>query len=486
MTAGKILCSFCLSLSLLTSATCAKARSGSVEVIFNPNIATYSIVEYLVARKQGQLFYIDGKRDISYLPMAALANQEMERYDNSQIIKDMQDYLEVVGQQQDLSYQVLLKHDVFPAKGYAYAIEESDPLKKAAAEKFAEQLRKFYVQRNLGNFFRNQQYFLKGAKDEVRKNIPASYMEKMEHYYGEKFMAYRFYINPFDAVPYSHVFWHGNGPMIRSGKGKIANMISSAYLPLGKKKRTGDYKEFGFNHLETTRFLITHEFGHAFVNQYLVPYEERINRSSTLMSEALTDKMGGQGYSYWPSCVAEHIVRTGEIRIALADGNGSLAGILRDRHIKENYFVLIPDFEKKIQAYENNREKYKAFKDFIPRLLDVLDETSVKSVRERLHMPVEKYSVTLTVTVPLNSGDVYITGNQSATGNWNPQKIRLTATGSTTRQITFMTFPDLKFKFTRGNWQTEGKVSGFAEGQNIEVSVNKNTDFHYTVTRWNP
>jgi hypothetical protein len=34
------------------------------------------------------------------------------------------------------------------------------------------------------------------------------------------------------------------------------------------------------------------------------------------MSEALVDKMAMHGYSYWPSCVAEHIVRTGEIRIA--------------------------------------------------------------------------------------------------------------------------------------------------------------------------
>jgi hypothetical protein len=83
----------------------------------------------------------------------------MEKYDNSKIIKAMQDYLQVAGQQQDLTYQVLLKHNIFPAKGYAYQIEENDNAKKEAVEKFAEQLREFYIERNLGKFFKDQNRF---------------------------------------------------------------------------------------------------------------------------------------------------------------------------------------------------------------------------------------------------------------------------------------------------------------------------------------
>jgi hypothetical protein len=60
-----------------------------------------------------------------------------------------------------------------------------------------------------------------------------------------------------------------------------------------------------------------------------------------------------------------------------------------------------------------------------------------------------KYEVNLTVNVPENSGDVYITGNQSSIGNWNPNVIKLNKTGETTRQITFKTYPDLKFKLTK-------------------------------------
>ena len=472
-----------LILLMLLFAVNLKSQS-KVDMEFSPNISTYSIVEYLVAKEQGRLFYIDGKTDISYLPLADLANREMEKYDNSKIIKAMQDYLKIAGQQQDLSYQALLKHNVFPAKGYAFPIEENDIAKKEAVEKFAEQLMEFYIERNLGKFFKDQSNFIEGAKNEVRKNIPASYMSKMEKYYGRKFLAYRFYVNPFDVLPYGEVFWHGNGPMFKSDKGQIANMISSAYVPLKKRNNIKDYTEFGFNHPETTNFLVTHEFGHSFVNQYLGQYEAKINQSNNLMSEAFIDKMDGQGYSYWPSCVGEHIVRSGEIRIALANGNPELAKKLRQQHIKENFFVLIPDFEKKMEEYENNREKYKKFKEFVPELLTVLDKTSVEKVREKLGLPNEKYQITLTLTVLENSGDVYITGNQSAIGSWNPQKIKLDKISETTRQITFTTSPDLRFKFTKGSWQTEGVIDGVEESKDVHLPIDKNTNLNYTIKNW--
>ena len=261
-------------------------------------------------------------------------------------------------------------------------------------------------------------------------------------------------------------------------------MISSAYVPLKKRNNIKDYTEFGFNHPETTNFLVTHEFGHSFVNQYLGQYEAKINQSNNLMSEAFIDKMDGQGYSYWPSCVGEHIVRSGEIRIALANGNPELAKKLRQQHIKENFFVLIPDFEKKMEEYENNREKYKKFKEFVPELLTVLDKTSVEKVREKLGLPNEKYQITLTLTVLENSGDVYITGNQSAIGSWNPQKIKLDKISETTRQITFTTYPDLRFKFTKGSWQTEGVIDGVEESKDVHLPIDKNTNLNYTIKNW--
>lgn len=50
--------------------TDVKSQSSKVSVEFNTNISTYSIVEHIVARHTGWLFYIDGKANVEYLPMA--------------------------------------------------------------------------------------------------------------------------------------------------------------------------------------------------------------------------------------------------------------------------------------------------------------------------------------------------------------------------------------------------------------------------------
>ena len=42
------------------------AQFKKLDVEFNVNIATYSIVEFIVAENQGRLFYIDGKADVAF------------------------------------------------------------------------------------------------------------------------------------------------------------------------------------------------------------------------------------------------------------------------------------------------------------------------------------------------------------------------------------------------------------------------------------
>ena len=50
-------------LSWFCSAAQGAAGKDKLSVEFNENIATYSIVERLVADKEGKLFYIDGKAE---------------------------------------------------------------------------------------------------------------------------------------------------------------------------------------------------------------------------------------------------------------------------------------------------------------------------------------------------------------------------------------------------------------------------------------
>ena len=466
--------------------THVKSQSNKLSVEFNTNISTYSIVEHIVAKHIGWLFYIDGKANIEYLPMADAAQTEMNKYENSKIIQQMLDYLKVTGNQQDLTYHALLRHNTFPDTGYKYSFDglTIDTAKMTALKTFVENLRVFYIERNLQRFFKKNSSFLNGAINEAKNNIPPSYINKMEKYYGKKMVAYRYYLNPFDVVPYDTVFWHGNGPVIKTDNGLIANMISSAYLPLPKIFSVKHYTEFGFNHPATINTIVTHEFGHSFVNPVLEKHESKINQSSNLMSDALINKMGQGGYGYWLTCVIEHVVRLGEIRIATANGDLKRADSLRKLYVNAYSFVLIPDLEKKIAEYESNRTKYRSFEDFVPRLLIVLDAISVEQVRKKLNLPTKKYTVTIIVKVPANSGDVFITGNQSAIGNWEPQKVKLSKKTDTILSITFTSYADLKFKLTKGSWETEGLVEGIDEGKDISPSIDRDTELNYVITKW--
>jgi hypothetical protein len=67
----------------------------------------------------------------------------------------------------------------------------------------------------------------------------------------------------------------------------------------------------------------------------------------------------------------KHIVRLAEIRIAKRIGIEDLEE-MRNFNIKENGFILLPDAEKLVEEYENNRNKYENFQQFVPKLIEQL------------------------------------------------------------------------------------------------------------------
>ena len=76
----------------------------------------------------------------------------------------------------------------------------------------------------------------------------------------------------------------------------------------------------------------------------------------------------------------EHLVRMGEIRIALARNDKTEAQRLRRMHIHELKMILIPVLEKKIAAYETQRTKYPHFKTFLPELLRIFHSMKPEDV----------------------------------------------------------------------------------------------------------
>ncbi len=93
---------------------------------------------------------------------------------------------------------------------------------------------------------------------------------------------------------------------------------------------------------------------------------------------------------------------------------------------------------------------------------------------------------TLRVTTPPGTDAVYITGNQEALGNWQPDKIKLQQVADTEWEIALaLTFP-AEFKFTRGSWSSEGyRVPFWEENENIRITQPVAEPVRIKITSWN-
>jgi hypothetical protein len=76
-----------------------------------------------------------------------------------------------------------------------------------------------------------------------------------------------------------------------------------------------------------------------------------------------------QGYTNWVSCFEEHLVRIIEIKIAELLNDKQFIIDYRDECINDRGFIYFERIENLILDYENNRNRYKNFQDFIPVLI---------------------------------------------------------------------------------------------------------------------
>ena len=97
--------------------------------------------------------------------------------------------------------------------------------------------------------------------------------------------------------------------------------------------------------------------------------------------------------------------------------------------------------------------------------------------------------VTFKVTVPDDTpadADVYIAGNIDALGPWDPGKVELGKIGDRLYAISLVLEPGttLKYKFTRGSWETVEKGPDFEELRDRELVVAGDTTVRIDVANW--
>jgi len=232
----------------------------------------------------------------------------------------------------------------------------------------------------VGKYLYDNKAFYEGALDEVQKYVRVKAFPFMEKYYGEKFYQYSLYIMPLMPITPGEDNYRAFGPTMHLPMGRVSAMVFSSSRMLSLKSSLKNYAKFGFDNPEVTHFLTVHEIGHSFVNPHVLPMQAELDHDTALFTSSLKKALESSYISNWQICVVEHLVRLGEIRIALAMKDTAEANRLRNLHIKSFGFVLLPLLEKKMEVYEANRDRYPNFNSFLPEIFLVFHSLTPKDV----------------------------------------------------------------------------------------------------------
>ncbi len=92
--------------------------------------------------------------------------------------------------------------------------------------------------------------------------------------------------------------------------------------------------------------------------------------------------------------------------------------------------------------------------------------------------------ITIRVSVPNKTDDVYIVGNQENLGNWLPDKVKLNKISEYEREISLnLTFP-AEFKLTRGNWNSEAVINKISGQPNFILNTKPINVEYYKIQGW--
>ncbi|MEJ5103846.1 MULTISPECIES: DUF4932 domain-containing protein [Chryseobacterium] len=386
---------FFVFVSLTSTLSFSQKKSPKFSVAYNKNIETYFLAEILSAdhrkhNKDFELYKI--KECYDYQPVVKNALKKYEQLKNSDIavatarINDL--LLEKYGSGNDILMKPLLYHKEFPStewiNEYRYdsnnlTKEQNEEVTRLIKNYFSE-LSKFYNKENIEQFFAENKSFYDGGIKEYSQQIPSGFTNAMEGLYGEAFNSYTVLISPMMMWPIEDNEGRGIGTdvILKSGAQNIYEIAS----PFVKVQKEG---QFGYDNQFQARFLSVHEFGHSFVNKEVYQYKDKLEKFKDLFEKSnLKETMiKTGGYGDYQTCVAEHLVRLGEIETAKIQKDFERAEKLKEYHLKNN-FIFIPLLEEKLKDYNSNRKKYKKFGDFVPQLLEIFENTNIEFINNAL------------------------------------------------------------------------------------------------------
>lgn len=227
---------------------------------------------------------------------------------------------------------------------------------------YMAQVARFYRDAHIPKFIAQQGSVYQKAIGQVNRNRPSiAFIPTMEQYYGSRKQAYTIVVMPFFITQWG-MGW-------QTGDGQAARLFNISAPYRDQQVQAQRVVDPGFNDREAVRTLCVHEFGHSFVNPHTMQPElmERINQYKDLFKPVPNQAQ----YTDWLTLFNELTVRAGEIRIALKMKLPSESQRLRELYKDWPY---LDHFTAQLAYYESNRNKYPAFTDFLPDLIDSLEK----------------------------------------------------------------------------------------------------------------
>ncbi len=358
-------------LSVLLLISCNKPSIKEIHVKTNKNIETLAIL-YLLS---------DIGLNAHEGSLASEAKQYFYHYQNHKVVSLFKQFNDTVGF--PMPSDLFLRLQEFPnAKLPTNVYTDSSKviigkhqygLGKEFVHRFILALNNFYEEAGVEGFINAHKLYFDQCIQEVEQNLPnGELITTMELYFGKEFSSYT-------IIPSPILF-----PQIGFGI-KIDGEQEDIYYIAGSfpQDKNGSHYTYGFDSASDVWEMSVHEFGHSFINPLCARTVNK-KRIDTLrhLFDPIESKMKNQGYSDWWICFTEHIVRMGEIRIAMALKDSIRADKLRDTYIHEMNFVYLPYLENKMKYYENNRDKYQTIEEYFPELIDGLSEVDTVQIKE--------------------------------------------------------------------------------------------------------
>lgn len=123
---------------------------------------------------------------------------------------------------------------------------------------------------------------------------------------------------------------------------------------------------------ESLEQLTVHELGHSFVNPSIEAYSSRVMRLKPLMYR-VRNEMRSQAYTTAGTFINEQVLRAAEV-LAARDLYGVEAVEPTITYNEERGFYLTRFVVEQLETYEENRNQYPTFREYVPHLLDELEE----------------------------------------------------------------------------------------------------------------